>query len=350
MSNSKSYTIRLTYSLDATGSFKTIILRKGSSTIDSAILTTLNGALRQQLIPVEPITIMPEVNEPVEPKPVEPEVNEPVEPKPVEPEVNESVEPKPVEPEVNESVEPKPVVPEVNESVEPITIVPEVNDPTTIIAQSAANGSQMPVMFVPNQGYIPMQFVPITQPSATIGKSAEERILEYLFDISITNTNFQVEDTSAKKGHGDIAIKYRSKRICVEIKNYKTRLPAKEILKYHKSLGLAEYDAGILIQMGKQGFAASEDIKSPIDLKTENNKPSAYITNCQPEFIYPIVNMLIASLNTSVDQSELQTKHKALINIHDKISKLRKTIDIQKKSISTIEDTINTIIKLSAIA
>jgi hypothetical protein len=197
--------------------------------------------------------------------------------------------------------------------------------------------------------YVPMQYMPVPQPSASIGKAAEDQILEYLFNINATNMDFQVNDTSNLKGHGDIAIKYRGKRICVEIKHYQTKLPLKEITKYRKSLALPEYDAGILIQVGKHGFAVSEDIKTPIDLKFDDRKPSAYLTRCQPELIYPIINVLIANLSIAIDESNMQRKHRALLTINEKVSKLRKTIDTQKKSIATIESAIEAIIKLSLV-
>ena len=178
-------------------------------------------------------------------------------------------------------------------------------------------------------------------------KDAEDYILNYLNDISCTNTDFQVHDTSSLKNHGDIAVKYRGKRICIEIKHYQARLPVREIQKFHRSLALPEYDAGIIIQVGKQGFAASENIMSPIDLKFNNKKPTAYLTHCQPEIIYPIINILIANLNTALDESKLQVQHKKLLTINEKVVKLRKNIDIQKKSIATIESVIESVISLS---
>lgn len=232
---------------------------------------------------------------------------------------------------------------------EPIAEQKPVTIPEPMLVQQPVTNMvpNQPFMYVPNQGYVPVQLVAATQSSATIGKDAEDYILNYLNDISCTNTEFQVHDTSSLKNHGDIAVKYRGARICIEIKHYQSRLPVKEIQKFHKSLALPEYDAGIIIQVGKQGFAASENIMSPIDLKFTNKKPTAYLTHCQPEIIYPIINILIANLNTALDESKLQVQHKKLLTINDKVVKLRKTIDTQKKSITTIESVIESVISLS---
>ncbi len=76
---------------------------------------------------------------------------------------------------------------------------------------------------------------------------------------------------------------------------------------------------------------------------------SVDITACDVQLIYPIINVLIANLHVAVDESAFEAKRKALLTIHDKVQKLRKTIDSQKKAIHTIEQTIETIVKLAQV-
>ena len=312
----RTFNIKVSYCLNDDGTFNSVSLFKGihdRNQMPMDVVTKLNWALNKQLIQ-KPATIV--AQKPItidEPKPATIIVQKPIT-------IDEPI------------AEQKPVP-----IVEPML----VQQPVTNMLPN------QPVIYVPNQGYVPVQLVAATQSSATIGKDAEDYILNYLNDISCTNTDFQVHDTSSLKNHGDIAVKYRGKRICIEIKHYQARLPVREIQKFHRSLALPEYDAGIIIQVGKQGFAASENIMSPIDLKFNNKKPTAYLTHCQPEIIYPIINILIANLNTALDESKLQVQHKKLLTINEKVVKLRKNIDTQKKSIATIESVIESVISLS---
>ena len=342
MSATRAFNIKVSYCLNDDGTFSSVSLFKGihdRNQMPPNIVAKLNWALNKQLIQ-KPATI----DKPIVTQ-IPATINEPI----VEQNPATIVESKPVT--INEPiVEQKPAT--INEPIATIDEPIVEQNPATIaepVIQPPVTNMvpNQPFMYVPNQGYVPVQLVAATQSSASIGKNAEDYILNYLNDISCTNTDFQVHDTSNLKNHGDIAVKYRGNRICIEIKHYQSRLPVKEIQKFHKSLALPEYDAGIIIQVGKQGFAASENIMSPIDIKFNNKKPTAYLTHCQPEIIYPIINILIANLNTALDESKLQVQHKKLLTINDKVVKLRKTIDTQKKSIATIESVIESIVSLS---
>lgn len=187
--------------------------------------------------------------------------------------------------------------------------------------------------------------------TVAIGDDAEQKIMNHLLSISKVNMDFAVVDTSSLTGHGDIAVAYQSKRICIEVKSYSKPVPMKEIEKYHHSLALAEYDAGIMIQVGACGYCAEANLKSPIDIRIQDGKPSAYLTAVDNEMIYPIINMIITSLQLDcpADQTELDQKRKALLAINEKITGLRSCIDAQKKTIDKMESAVESIAKLSLI-
>jgi hypothetical protein len=185
--------------------------------------------------------------------------------------------------------------------------------------------------------------------SVAIGQVGEQLIMDKLLSISKVNSDFEVDDTSNMTNHGDMAVRYRSKRICIECKNYSTRIPVKEITKYRKSLALAEYNAGIIIQLNPFGFAAQEQIRTPIDIRTECGKPSAYLTAIDLDLLYPIIEILLNNCDTAIDESMLDSYRKSLIGINERIMKLRKSIDAQKKNISVMEAVVDDIIKLSII-
>ena len=196
------------------------------------------------------------------------------------------------------------------------------------------------------ESLIPSQPVKTT---VAIGDHAEQKVFNRLMSISKVNMDFDVLDTSSQTGHGDISIAHQNKRICVEVKSYSKPVPMKEIEKYHRSLNLSEYDAGIMIQSDKCGYAREANIRSPIDIRIIDNKPTAYLTAIDDELLYPIIAMLIMNidLESSPDQDELEKKRKALLSIHEKVIDLRSCIDAQKKTISKMEASVESIAKLS---
>lgn len=185
--------------------------------------------------------------------------------------------------------------------------------------------------------------------TVAIGDDAEQKIFNHLLYISSLNMDFDVFDTSSSTGHGDMAVHHQGKHICIEVKCYTKPVPMKEIDKYHRSLDLAEYDAGIMIQMERCGYAREAKLRSPIDIKMYNGKPTAYLTGVSPDMLYPIINALIVQIELcdETTDEELELKRKALLSINEKITDLRGCIDSQKKTITKMEAAVDAIAKLS---
>lgn len=117
---------------------------------------------------------------------------------------------------------------------------------------------------------------PPIQTTVGIGDHAEQKIMNHLLNISKVNMDFNVVDTSSQTGHGDVAVTHQSKRFCIEVKTYSKLVPMKEIDKYHQSLKLAEYDAGITIQANSCGYTREANLRSPIDMRIPDGKPTVY--------------------------------------------------------------------------
>lgn len=185
--------------------------------------------------------------------------------------------------------------------------------------------------------------------TVAIGDDAERKIMNHLLSVSLKNLDFNVVDTSSQTGHGDMMVVHCGKRICIEVKCYSKPVPMKEIEKYHSSLGLAEYDAGIMIQLDPCGYAVAAALPSPIHIAYEKGKPTAYLTAPDLEMIYPVINLLIkqCEMGKEVDKDELEKNKKALIQINERIVSIRSSIASQKKIISKMETMVDEIIKLS---
>ncbi len=194
--------------------------------------------------------------------------------------------------------------------------------------------------------------VEIVKTNTELGIIGEQFILAHLNKISNYNSEFLVYDTSSCKDHGDICVEYKGIKTCIEVKNYTNPIPSKEIEKYHNSLSLPDYDIGLIISINEYGFAKEYKIKNPIDIKIINGKPSAYISNVDPEIIYPTINILMAILvnnkqynngNLEDIQLNLDKKTKNLLEIYEKTKEVKTLIESQKKSILKLESMINEI-------
>lgn len=291
MALTKSFSVTLKYAINDQHAFTSIQLNKGRSQVPESVLEIINHALRQTLIEVQPVLQM------------------------------------------NESSEEKRDC--LNESKQ------HANNPDIACAmiqtKPIASGSHC---------YPVQQF----RTTVAIGHEAEQTVLNHLLKISLLNHDFEVDDTSNLPNHGDLAVRYKDKRICIEVKSYQTRVPQKEIAKYRKSLSLSEYDAGIMIQVNPHGFAMQERIGSPIDIRFDASKPSAYLTAVDMDIIYPVINLLINNIKIANDETKMETNRKSLISIHDKVLTLRKNIDAQRKSITALETVVEDVIKLSVVA
>jgi hypothetical protein len=179
-----------------------------------------------------------------------------------------------------------------------------------------------------------------TKTTVALGDLAEEAILAHFQKVSKYNSAFNVSDTSSMTGHGDMCVDYKDNRICIEVKNYTKPVPGKEIDKYHNSMNLDTYTAGIMVLMNDFGFAKEYKIRTPIDIKIVNGKPSAYLCGVDKEILYPIICILINMTEThNYDdiQSELDHKINLIKDIYNKTKDLKIIIETQKKAISKME-------------
>ncbi len=196
-------------------------------------------------------------------------------------------------------------------------------------------------------------FDPPTEVKTTValGNLGEQVILSHLNAISRNNADFCVFDTSSQKGHGDIAVEYKGNKICIEVKNYTKPIPGKEIDKYHGSLGLPDYHMGMLISMNEHGFAREYGIRSPIDIRVIDGKPTAYLSGVDVELLYSIITVLASlrpkediakaddsNIDTLALQAELDKKTMNLQAILGRTQEMKRMIAVQKTGLLALEE------------
>ncbi len=192
---------------------------------------------------------------------------------------------------------------------------------------------------------------PAIKTTVEIGNNAEQKVMNQLLSISQSNSGFIVSDTSSMLNHGDIAVDYQNKKICIEVKCYSKAVPLREVDKYKMSLDHTEYNCGIMIQTEPCGFTKECNIKTPIDFKIDNGKPSIYLTGVDVQLLYPIIRMLITvdSITDDIDINELERYRLSLLSVYSTASKMRATIEEQKKITKKLEDMLDEIIDTSTI-
>lgn len=194
----------------------------------------------------------------------------------------------------------------------------------------------------------------IVEPSRVavdIGNIGEEKVFTVLKNISTMNKDFNVYDTSSLKDHGDMCVEYRSKKICIEVKNYSNPVPYREIDKFHKSVSLPDYDCGIFIQLNKCGIAREAKISSPIDIHRHNSKLCFYLVDVNLDLLYSIITLLLdVVMIGEVDSSILDSKIKIISDINKLANGMNLEIEKTKKSVNRMEENLKSIIALSLVS
>lgn len=210
------------------------------------------------------------------------------------------------------------------------------NDPIISLAQDAIM-SQLRSLELMLEKSISVK----SQSSASLGNLAEASILAHLRKIEKVNQDFSVSDTSSLTNHGDLSAFTQGSRVCIEVKNYSKPVPGKELDKFHNSVDLPDYSAGVIIQVNECGYARERNILGPIDIRVIKSKPIAYLTAPDYDLIYPIIITLVSLIKiTSEDEdlsSQLELRTKKLLEVHDRAKEMKVCIESQKKSIAKME-------------
>ncbi len=205
------------------------------------------------------------------------------------------------------------------------------------------SGISDPLLEDVNNG-LKQAFAKPVQPTKTtveIGNLGEQQVLSYLQKISQTS-DLEVFDRSSEAGHGDISVSYKDINICIEVKNYKCALPQAQLDKYHKSLALDEYQSGIIICM-QQGYAKGANIRTPIDIKYHQNKPSVYLSCVDLQLLYPIIEIIRTMIQSNENTQEHRDINELIQRIEifkEKLGDLKTLVEAQKKITSKLEKSI----------
>ena len=184
----------------------------------------------------------------------------------------------------------------------------------------------------------------------TAGKIGES---EFAYIISHNMPSDYTLIDTAKQGHkGDFILQWQSYKtnqiykILVDVKNYKTTVPQKEIDKFYWDIKLnSSINGGLLISLNSKivGISKLIDFKK---LQTDNNTvPVCFINSSTPEVICEIVKLIFHSIELQNINENFVLVDDALISgissLSDQVQLITECRDAMQKTKTTIEIELN---------
>ena len=175
-------------------------------------------------------------------------------------------------------------------------------------------------------------------PAATIGKVGEDKFMKICRSLPV---NYKVQDTSKQGKKGDFIITYTYmgiiKRCLVDVKNYTTTIPKKEVDKFFEDLSFGSYDAGLLISYNSKFVGIAEHIHIEEPCLPCGKIPVMYLSSTVDLLILQAIELIIAksiiqqNKDVNIDRIESLIEHinNALSNSADvrrMLSELQTTV------------------------
>jgi hypothetical protein len=133
----------------------------------------------------------------------------------------------------------------------------------------------------------PISLEPAPAVKGQIGEKQVEDLLRRKFDDS---TN--IENVAKKTGSGDIILQFGSKKMIIEIKNYKSAVRSDEVIKFHRDLELTSADCGLFISLTSPISNIDLLFSLKCEVIGERMIPIIYLSSPDENLIVTSVNML----------------------------------------------------------
>lgn len=163
--------------------------------------------------------------------------------------------------------------------------------------------------------------------AVNIGQSGEckfKLICEHLPE------NYKLNDTTKHGKKGDFVIKYTRdgevKSCMVDVKNYATTIPKKEVEKFQEDLLFGNYDAGLILSYNSKFVGISDHIYVEQMATGQGNIPVMYVTSDDQDVILQSIQVLFM-FTTAQQKKELE------------ISRVESLIEIVNHSLVSSADT-----------
>jgi hypothetical protein len=171
------------------------------------------------------------------------------------------------------------------------------------------------------------------------GKIGEEHIMNELEKLTMFENDAIIENVSGKSETGDIFLKLKELKCCIEVKNHTIDIRQTQIDKFQRDIKDLRYNSGIFISLFTP-IVKSANIND-FDIRIIDKKPCIYIVNLQqnPHNLYlAIKTLLFLMQNQDIIQNESQNYIEKLTKTINNCNKLQENCNIIEKSVKNSRD------------
>lgn len=160
------------------------------------------------------------------------------------------------------------------------------------------------------------QTISHTQAPAELGQIGEKAFADICKDLP---SNYKLIDTTKTGKKGDFILTYEKdgsiKKCLIDVKNYTTTIPKKEIEKFMEDLSAGVYDAGLMISYGSK-FVGIPDAVYLTDINLPNGKlPIMYVAMCSAELIVQAIQILMLRTQVHIERDVDLSRIESLIEL-----------------------------------
>jgi hypothetical protein len=175
--------------------------------------------------------------------------------------------------------------------------------------------------------------------TAEKGKFGEEYIMIELEKLTMFENEAIIENVSGKSESGDIFLKLKQLKCCIEVKNHSIDIRQVQIDKFKRDIKDLRYNSGLFISLYTP-IVKSANINN-FDIRIIDKKPCIYIVNLHqnPHNLYLAIKTLLFLLsNQDIIQNETQDYVEKLTRSINNCNKLHENCNMIEKSVKNSRD------------
>jgi hypothetical protein len=166
------------------------------------------------------------------------------------------------------------------------------------------------------------------------GKIGEQYIMNELQKLTMFESDALIDNVSGKSESGDIFLKLKELKCCIEVKNHTIDIRQTQIDKFQRDIQDVRYNSGIFISLYTP-IVKNANINN-FEIKVINKKPCIYLVNFHqnPENLYLAIKTLLFLLqNNGMMQNDTQYFIEKLNKTIENYNKLQENCNLIEKSV-----------------
>lgn len=168
--------------------------------------------------------------------------------------------------------------------------------------------------------------------TAEKGKIGEEFIMNELEKLTMFETDSMINNVSGKSESGDIFLKLKTLKCCIEVKNHTVDIRQAQIDKFIRDMGDVRFNCGIFISLYTP-VVKNANIHN-FEIKIIQNKPCIFLINFHqhPDNLYLSIKTLLFLLQNRI-QNDTQDYIEKLNKTIQNFNKLTENFNVIEKSV-----------------